>query len=567
MIQNSNEERELKNSNSLQKTTNKKNNLNHYKSFSLSNKELFLFQFICTPYYKFRNKIISPFSKKTIFFNKPLGWFFAIIPLISVPIVLSIIAWSAFGQCPEEFPNILYMITIALVTKNSILTFLTGIGFDTQILLHKVSAYVLYVTGFIHGLHYVLVQKIIGQTFIGIGFFACIVLASFVGVFFKCFFKKYYEIFFFLHIFFFIASVVMGLLHHAKGPLIGVIIWGVDKLIEIIITHFVYKKGTKNCKVMLLSDDVINIKFDKKKGNFNYKPGQFGKIIVPSVTPFELHPFSFESSPYEKEVSIMIKVCGNWTRELKKVYLKKLEKKKNIKNNLILSKKKTNSEKNDENGTENLEIKNSFKTVNNLKNNILLENQINLPIYMTGPLGNAMINLDDEEFETLMFVSGGIGITPMQSFAKTLLYEIKSGRKIKKIVFIWSGRNEDFIDNCVNVDKTYEKLFLNENDKKDFFEIFLHLTKNQNLDFLNQKEDFSELRKNSIFLKRPNYESHFKNMNDFCYQNNVKKFGVMTCGPKKMMDSVISLCHKFDGLNKVAIRFHYETFGFLDDLF
>ena len=215
-MQNPNEETKLKISNPPQpfqppqnpqppqNITKTQKNQNPYKPFSLSNKELFLFQFICTPYYKFRNKIISPFSKKTIFFNKPMGWFLLTICLFSIPIALSTVSWARFGNCPDKVPNVLYMITIALATKSSIFTFLTGIGFDTQILLHKVSAYILYITGLIHGLHYVLVREIEGQTYLGIAFFACILLATFVGVFFKCFFKKNYEVFFFLHIFFFL---------------------------------------------------------------------------------------------------------------------------------------------------------------------------------------------------------------------------------------------------------------------------------------------------------------------------------------------------------------------------
>ena len=535
-----------------------------YTPYELANKELFLFQFICKPYYKFRNTIISPFSKKTIFFNKPYGWFLASIPLITLSIIFSLINWFLYDLCPEEIPNILLVFTIALSTKNSLLTFITGIGFDQQILLHKITANILFITGLIHGLHYILTEEIVNQTYIGSAFFGCIVLASFVGVFFKFFFKGYYEVFYFLHFFFFIAAVVMGILHGSKAVIVGIVFYSVDKIICIIISEFVYKKGTKKCKVCLISEDVVSLKFDKKDAFFNYKPGQFVKIIIPKVTPFELHPFSIESSPYEKEVSIMIKVCGNWTRELKKVYLKELKKKQENQNletqKIILGENENipqNLEKN--NKETNLNKEKISKKIN------LLENEICLPIIVDGPYGNSMINLDSEEYQTLLLICGGIGITPIQSYAKNLLYEIKRGRKIKKIIFIWSGRNPGFLDNGVIVDEIYQKL--NFDNNKNFFEIFLHLTKNENLNFLQEKKNFSDLKKNSIYLKRPNYESHFKNLNEFCQRENIKKIGVMTCGPKRMMDSVISLCHKYDGKNKIGIRFHYETFGFLDDLF
>ena len=561
---------------------NKSKEKQHYKPYHQSSHELFLFQFICNPYYKIRSKIISPFTKKIVFFNKPIGWFFTILPLFILAIVFTFVGWFVFDKCPHFIPNLALGILIALSMKNSLFTFLTGIGFEQQILIHKIFSYILVITGLIHGIHYYN-REIEAQTWIGTAFFVVICLAAFVGIFFKFFFKGSYELFYIFHVVFFIATVVLGIVHDSNGALIGGIIWLVDKVIGMVISHFVYKKGTKKCKVSLICEDVVQLKFDKKEAFFNYKPGQFVKVIIPKVTPFELHPFSIESSPYEKEVSIMIKVCGNWTRELKKVYLKELEKKlqqeKNFK--VVLDVIPEGGEIIPMGGPNNLYVdspnseERKFKDTQNSKKEPISQNdlilasnnriEITLPILIDGPHGNSMIDLDSEEYQTLLFISGGIGITPLLSFVKNLFFEIKNGRKIKKIVFVWSGRNKDFLKGT-NIFEIFEKYFPKDLYKETFLEIYMHLTKEENLDFLDHS-NFSNLKKNSIYKGRPNYDMIFGNLNKYCNIEKIKKFGVFTCGPKKMMDNVIGLCHKYDGKNNVGIRFHYETFGFLDHLF
>ncbi len=43
------------------------------------------------------------------------------------------------------------------------------------------------------------------------------------------------------------------------------------------------------------------------------------------------------------------------------------------------------------------------------------------------------------------------------------MYDIKKGRKINKIIFVWAGRDEDYLDYVLNVQKVYEELFAEEN--------------------------------------------------------------------------------------------------------
>lgn len=42
-------------------------------------------------------------------------------------------------------------------------------------------------------------------------------------------------------------------------------------------------------------------------------------MMIPQITPFEVHPFSIESSPYEENVVFYIKALGSWTERLLKL--------------------------------------------------------------------------------------------------------------------------------------------------------------------------------------------------------------------------------------------------------
>ena len=63
-----------------------------------------------------------------------------------------------------------------------------------------------------------------------------------------------------------------------------------------------------------------------------------------------------------------------------------------------------------------------------------LMNKINngkkIKLYIDGPYGGSMIDINDQSMKAVMFISGGVGITPILSFAKFYLYQIKKGRKI-----------------------------------------------------------------------------------------------------------------------------------------
>lgn len=90
--------------------------------------------------------------------------------------------------------------------------------------------------------------------------------------------------------------------------------------------------------------------------------------------------------------------------------------------------------------------------------NNLADKKSEISVKVHGPYGCPQIELENAYYEYFIFFAGGIGITPMQSIAKSLLYERKMGRPLKRIIFCWTGREIDFINNIINVTSFNESL-------------------------------------------------------------------------------------------------------------
>jgi len=62
-------------------------------------------------------------------------------------------------------------------------------------------------------------------------------------------------------------------------------------------------------------------------------------------------------------------------------------------------------------------------------------------ILVEGPFGSPGVDLDSDRYKCILAISGGIGITPMQSITNDLLEQHCRGRPLKLISFIWSVRD------------------------------------------------------------------------------------------------------------------------------
>jgi len=101
------------------------------------------------------------------------------------------------------------------------------------------------------------------------------------------------------------------------------------------------------------------------QGNFHYHGGQYVFLCFPDLGIFQWHPFSLSSAPFEKEVTLHVRVLGNWTKSL-----------------YALVAKQRGSTK--------------------------------LKAYIDGPYGEPSVDVEGSTYKCFLLVSGGIGITPMQ---------------------------------------------------------------------------------------------------------------------------------------------------------
>ncbi|KAJ0031191.1 hypothetical protein Pint_13567 [Pistacia integerrima] len=72
-------------------------------------------------------------------------------------------------------------------------------------------------------------------------------------------------------------------------------------------------------EVSFLPGDVFSIVMSKPNG-FKYKSGQYIFLQCPAISSFEWHPFSITSAPGDEYLSVHIRIVGDWTQELKRVF-------------------------------------------------------------------------------------------------------------------------------------------------------------------------------------------------------------------------------------------------------
>lgn len=78
-------------------------------------------------------------------------------------------------------------------------------------------------------------------------------------------------------------------------------------------------RSVKLLKVSELPGDVFSLVMTKPQG-FKYKSGQYIFLQCPAISKFEWHPFSITSAPGDNYLSVHIRIAGDWTEELKKVF-------------------------------------------------------------------------------------------------------------------------------------------------------------------------------------------------------------------------------------------------------
>ncbi|XP_009799187.1 respiratory burst oxidase homolog protein E isoform X1 [Nicotiana sylvestris] len=152
----------------------------------------------------------------------------------------------------------------------------------------------------------------------------------------------------------------------------------------------------KILKVSVLPGDVFSLTLSKPNG-FKYKSGQYIFLQCPTISSFEWHPFSITSAPGDDYLSVHIRIVGDWTNELKRVFT--------------------------EDDSSACEIgRAKFEERGNV-------DQRGLPrLLVDGPYGAAA--QDYQNYDVLLLVGLGIGATPFISILKDLLNNSRSEEQL-----------------------------------------------------------------------------------------------------------------------------------------
>lgn len=465
----------------------------------------------CPIFYYLRWKILGIFHTR-LFFGIVLGEVLFFLLLVGgLAAALGVIGMG--GDADESTGAIACIppaLAFAFACRNSLWILFTGLPFERALLWHKICAILSVLVGAWHGF---VSNEADVSGIVLTSCFGALGLFSLWPIR-----RKLFEAFVRLHWVLFLAVIGTAFWHEAGAIAFGAALWGVDILLRALIAIYNYSKR-KQVLAVRLPSNVIRLTFLKE--DFNYKAGQYCFICVPGVTLFEWHPFSLSSSPHENKVSLHIRVLGDWTKKL-------------------------------------YDYVETTKMIN---------------VYIDGPYGAPCLDIDGTKYQHFLFVSGGIGITPMQSICNDILYQSRRGRDLKKLMFVWSVRDLYMVTSVLEYDKEY---FSKDSDHRlpysfspdmlvrdapeDKLETYFHLTRERDTSKFDEANIKPEIQ-TTLKFGRPDLPGIFERMKGFCQQGHCKRVAVLTCGPGPLVDSVYKMCvqHSSDG---VMFDFHKEVFEF-----
>lgn len=193
--------------------------------------------------------------------------------------------------------------------------------------------------------------------------------------------RKQFEIFYYTH-HLYMVFLVFFLFHagdrHFYMVFPGIFLFGLDKLLRIIQS----RPETCLLSARIFPSKAVELILPKDPG-LKYTPTSIIFVKVPSISKYEWHSFSITSSSRvdENTMSIMIKSEGSWTSSL---------------SHMIQTRQKSDGDQTKY-----------------------------IPIAVEGPYGP--VSMDFLRYDSLLLVSGGIGITPFLSIIQELASSQNSG--------------------------------------------------------------------------------------------------------------------------------------------
>jgi len=299
--------------------------------------------------------------------------------------------------------------------------------------------------------------------------------------------RRLFEVFYKLHVLLFIPFLVLVILHHkTTRMLILLIIPGSFYAVDVAYRVFqlLFNKRAL-LSVQKLSDKLVRLEF---KDQLKFRPGQFVYLWIPKVAPLQIHPFAVSSGPGELHSSIHIKIEGRWGKRLASLAEDPSQPLKDVR--------------------------------------------------VEGPYGCLSIPSLDK-YKTIMFVAGGVGVTPIHSLLSDLYHRVylRNPGALNKVVVVWSMRD-------ITLFESFESTFANL--KQPTFECHLHYTGPED-------DGGKELKRG-----RPNLKQIFMETASHAQASGDRKVAVVACGHSKLVRDAMKLSSTCRG---AVFEFHEETFN------
>eukprot|EP00827_Trimyema_finlayi_P006425 TRINITY_DN719_c0_g1_i13.p1 TRINITY_DN719_c0_g1~~TRINITY_DN719_c0_g1_i13.p1 ORF type:complete len:434 (-),score=76.36 TRINITY_DN719_c0_g1_i13:153-1430(-) len=371
------------------------------------------------------------------------------------------------------------VITLILSMKNSFFFYLFGISYEQLVFWHKVYGLFSLISGLMHA---ITSNKVNSGYYVIAPIIVLNVLAIYP-------IRKYiYQLFSKSH-WISVGVLVLGCItHKVTLGLIGLAFVGADCLIKLLLSIYYYQK-MDDVTIQAVSEKIVKLQFKNK--NFKFDPSQYYNFYIPKVSLYELHPFSVASSCHDNYVTFYIKVLGNWTQGLHK----------------------------------------------------LAQKQRSALVFMHGPYGTNKLDLFNSKYESFVFVSGGIGLPPMLSNLKSILYQRSAGRNIKKIIFVWTTR--DATDAAIVEKQQILDMLSKEDQQNKLVDFELYLTgntsayQNDDIGFHKGRLDLSQIIQGKFQQK--------------------EKIALMGCGQASLINAIRNSIH-FLKKNQYFIDYDFKSY-------
>ena len=320
--------------------------------------------------------------------------------ILVTPLLLSIVGGVFYSFVDPNVELSGHAARLALIfalltpVRNSIFTFLIGLPFERALWYHKLAGRLAFLLGLLHTYvaHADSVQKAFLQFLSlnqmnasGTGLALLIFTVTVTSV--QHIRRWCFEAFYYTHIICVFLMTACAFYHSGMLIPILAILWVGDLVCrKVIMACYRYPR---KARIRVVSDSVVEVTFPKVKG-FDYNAGQHISICIPQID-MSAHPFSIATCPRMSNVSVLIRKAGNWTRAL----------------------------------------------------HHLASEQKEVSILVEGPNGSPNIDIFDmKRYQSVLLLSGGIGVTPIQSICNQLIYEHSKGlRDLKKIRVVWTDRD------------------------------------------------------------------------------------------------------------------------------